>query len=100
MKMLILVAALACGSGDRLMDLRDKIPLGLKYIDLIVSMNPYYARFYIYQPGYPDSLQQCCSGRASGVLRVPVMDGRFCIRQSQRQMSWNVRVVLNPGREI
>lgn len=100
MEKLLLVAALACGPGDRLVDFRSKIPLGLKFVDLIVSVNPYYARFYIYQPGYPDSIQQCCSGKPAGVLRVPVIDGRFCVRQSQPQMKWSVRAVLRPDREM
>ena len=100
METFLLIAALACGPGDQLVDFHSKIPLGLKFVDLIVSVNPYYARFYIYQPGYPDSLQQCCSGKPSGVLRVPVIDGRFCIRQSQPQMKWTVHAILRPDREM
>jgi hypothetical protein len=77
-----------------------KIPRELKFIDLVVSVKPFYARFYIYQPGFPDSFMQCCSNKPSGVLRVPVIDGRFCVRQSQPQMKWQVRVVLRPELEI
>jgi hypothetical protein len=91
---------LACNPGDRLVDLRSKIARGLKFIDLVVSLEPYYTRFYIYQPGFADSLQQCCSGKPSGVLRVPVVDGRFCIRQSQPQMKWHLRAVLRPDVEV
>jgi hypothetical protein len=76
-----------------------KIPRGLKSIDLIVSVKPFYARFYIYQAGYPDSFMQCCSDKPSGVLRVPVIDRRFCVRQNQPQMKWRVRVVLKPDVE-
>jgi hypothetical protein len=28
--------------------------------DLMVTVEPFYARFYIYQPGFPESLQHCC----------------------------------------
>ena len=94
MSWLLIAAVLACNAGDRLVDLSGQIPRGLKFIDLIVSVKPSYARFYIYQPGCPDSFMQCCSDKPSGVLRVPVIDGRFCVRQSQPQMKWQVRAVL------
>ena len=51
MNWLLIVAALACNPGDRLVDLRDKIPRGQHSIDLMVTVEPFYARFYIYQPG-------------------------------------------------
>ncbi len=94
MSWLLIAAVVACNAGDRLVDLSGQIPRGLKFIDLIVSVKPSYARFYIYQPGFPDSFMQCCSDKPSGVLRVPVIDGRFCVRQSQPQMKWRVRAVL------
>lgn len=97
---LLIAAALACNAGDRLVDLSGKIPHGLKFVDLIVSVKPFYTRFYIYQPGYPDSFMQCCGDKPSAVLLVPVIDGRFCVRQSQPQMKWQVRVVLRPELEI
>lgn len=100
MSWLLIAAVVACNAGDRLVDLSGQIPRGLKFIDLIVSVKPSYARFYIYQPGFPDSFMQCCSDKPSGVLRVPVIDGRFCVRQSQPQMKWSVRVVLKPDVEI
>jgi hypothetical protein len=77
------MAALACNSGDLLVDLRDKIPRGLNSIDLMATIEPFYARFYIYQPGFPESLQHCCGSKPSSIIKVPVVDGRFCIRQSQ-----------------
>jgi hypothetical protein len=100
MSWLLVAAALACNAGDRLVDLSAQIPRGLRSIDLIVSVKPFYTRFYIYQPGYPDSFVQCCSDKPSGVLRVPVIDGRFCVRQSQPHMKWRVQVVLKPDLEI
>jgi hypothetical protein len=95
---LLIVAALACQPGDRAIDLSGKLPRGLQYIDFIVSVEPLYARLYIYQLGYPDSFQQCCSNKAISVLRVPIGAGRFCVRQSQPQMKWHLRAVA--GREI
>jgi hypothetical protein len=100
MKWVLIAAALNCNAGDRLIDLSGKIPRGLKFIDFVVSVEPFYARFYIYQPGYPDSFQQCCSNKPAGVLRVPVIDGRFCVRQSQSRMKWNVRILVRPDLEM
>lgn len=100
MEKLLLVAALACLRGDRLVDLTNKIPRDVRSMDFIVSLEPFYARFYIYQPGFPDSLQQCCSGRPTGILRIPVVDGRFCIRQSQPKMKWTVRALSRPDIEM
>jgi hypothetical protein len=97
---LLIAAALVCRPGDHLIDLSGKLPHGLKFVDLIVSVEPFYTRFYIYQPGYPDSFLQCCSNKPSGVLHVPVIDGHFCIRQSRPQMKWTVRLVLRPDLEI
>ena len=93
---LLITAVLACNSGDRLVDLRDKIPRGLNSIDLMVTVEPFYARFYIYQPGFPESLQHCCGNKPSSIIRVPVVDGRFCVRLSQPQMKWTVRALFRP----
>jgi hypothetical protein len=96
MNWLLIMAALACNPGDRLLDLRDKIPRGLNSIDLVVTVEPFYARFYIYQPGFPDSIQHCCSNKPTSIIKVPVVDGRFCVRQSQPQMKWTVRALFRP----
>src|SRR5260221_14084428 len=65
MEKLLLVAALACQPGDRLIDLSGKLPRGLQFMDLVV----FYTRFYIYQLGFPQSRQQCCSNKPTSVLR-------------------------------
>jgi hypothetical protein len=96
MNWLLITAALACNPGDRLVDLRDKIPRGLHSIDLMVTVDPFYARFYIYQPGFPESLQHCCGNKRASIIKVPVVDGRFCVRQSQPQMKWTVRALFRP----
>ena len=98
MEKLLMVIALACLPGDRLIDLSSKIPRGIRSMDFVVSLEPFYTRFYIYQPGFPDSLQQCCGGKPSGVL--PIIVGRFCVRQSQPQMKWTVRALLRPDIEM
>lgn len=100
MEKLLLVAALACMPGDRLVDLAGKIPRNVRSMDFVVTLEPFYARFYIYQPGFPDSFQQCCNGRPTGVLKIPVVDGRFCIRQSQPAMKWTVRALSRPDIEM
>jgi len=96
MNWLLIMAALACNPGDRLLDLRDKIPRGLNSIDLVVTVEPFYARFYIYQPGFPDSIQHCRGNKPTSIIKVPVVDGRFCVRQSQPQMKWTVRALFRP----
>jgi hypothetical protein len=100
MEKLLLVAALACQPGDRLIDLSGRLPRGLQYMDFVVSVEPFYTRFYIYQLGFPESFQQCCSNKPTSVLRVPIGTGRFCIRQSQSQMKWRVRALLRPDIEM
>ena len=96
MQWLLIAAALACNPGDRLVDLSNRIPRGLQSLDLVVTVEPFYARFYIYQPGFPDSIQHCCGNKPTSVIKVPVVDGRFCVRQSQPQMKWTVRGLLRP----
>ena len=100
MEKLLIIAALACQPGDRLIDLSGKIPRGLQFMDFVISVEPFYARFYIYQLGYPDSFQQCCSNKPTSVLRVPVGAARFCVRQSQPQMKWHARALARPDVEL
>ena len=38
MEKLLLVAALACQPGDRLIDLSGKLPRGLQFMDFVVSV--------------------------------------------------------------
>jgi hypothetical protein len=66
---LLLVAALACQPGDRLIDLSSKIPRGVRSMAFVVSLEPFYTQFYIYHAGFPDSVQQCCPGKPTAVLR-------------------------------
>ena len=101
MEKVLVVAALLCQPGDRLIDLRNEIPRGVSSMDFVISLEPFYTRFYVYQPGFPNSsLQRCCGGKPGAVLRIPVIDGRFCVRQSQTQMRWTVRALLLPGIEM
>jgi len=100
MEKLLIVAALVCQPGERLIDLTGKLPRGLQFMDIVVSVEPFYARLYIYQLGFPDSFQQCCSNKPTSVLRVPIGTGRFCIRQSQPKMKWRVRALLKSDIEM
>ena len=100
MDKLLLIAALTCQGGDRLVDLSGRLPRGLQYMDFVVSVEPFYTRLYIYQLGFPDSSQQCCSNKRTSVLRVPIGAGRFCLRQSQPQMTWRIRAVAKPDIEM
>ena len=98
--LLLTAAALACNPGYWLIDLSGKIPRGVTSMDFVVSVEPYYTRFYIYQPGFPESVQHCCGNRPTSVIKVPIVDGRFCIRQSQPQMKWHLRALLRPDIEM
>lgn len=97
MTLALILTMLACNPGDRLIDLSGKLPRTLKTIDLLISVEPFYARLYVYQPGFPDSTQSCCRNLLSSVLKVPVIDGRFCIRQSQPKMRWKLQILGQPG---
>jgi hypothetical protein len=100
MEKLLLIAALACQPGERQIDLAGKLPRALKFMDIVVSVEPSYTRLYIYQLGFPDSFQQCCSNKLTSVLRVPIGAGQFCVRQSQPQMKWHMRAILRPDIEM
>ena len=100
MEKLLIIAALVCQPGERLIDLSRELPRGLQVMDFVVSVEPLYARLYIYQLGFPDSFQQCCSNKPTSVLRVPIGTGRFCVRQSQPQMKWRLRGLLRPDIEM
>ena len=93
--------ALVCLPGDRLIDLSSKTPRGLRSMDFVVSLEPFHTRFYIYQPGFPDRFQHYCSGKPSGVLQIPIVDGRFCVRESQPQIQLETaRTLLRPYVEM
>jgi|SRR4051812_24500994 hypothetical protein len=92
--------ALACNPGDRLIDLSGKIPRAMKTIDLLVSVEPFYTRLYVYQPGFPDSSKSCCRNSPSSILKLPVIDGRFCVKQSQPQMKWKLQIITRPEEAI
>ena len=77
MESLLLLIALACQPGDRLLDLNGKLPAGLPFLDLVISVEPFYARVYVYEAGFPDSFQPCCSNKRTSVLRVPISSGRL-----------------------
>ncbi len=96
MVLALTLIALACSPGDRLLDLSGKLPHALKTIDVLVSVEPFYARLYVYQPGFPDSSQSCCRNQPSSVLKLPVIDGRFCIKQSQPKMKWKLQIIGRP----
>lgn len=100
MTIALVLIAIACNSGDRLIDLSGKLPASLRTIDLLVSVEPFYARLYVYQPGFPDSTQGCCRNQPSSVLKLPVIDGRFCIRQSQPQMKWKLQIIGRPDEAV
>ena len=100
MEWLLVTALLACNSGDRLIDLSSKLPPGLRSMDFVVTVDPFYARFYIYQPGDPEGFQPCCGNKRTSVIHVAILDGRFCVRQSQPNMRWKIRALLRPDIEM
>jgi len=97
----ILIAfVLACQPADRLVDWSSRVPAGVRLADVVVTVEPFYTRLSIYQPGHPETIQRCCNGKPASVLRVPIQDGRFCIGQSQPQMKWTLRLTFRPGMEL
>jgi hypothetical protein len=40
--------------------------------DILVTVDPFYTRLSIYQPGHFDTVQRCCNGRPASVMRVPI----------------------------
>lgn len=92
--MLILAAALACHSGYSLVDWSGRFPAGLKVVDVVVTISPFYSRVIIYPLENPDEFQQCCSNKTVSVIRLPVGNGKFCIRQSQPGMKWKMQILL------
>ena len=100
MNTLLMLIALTCQPGDRRLDLSNKLPRDLQFLDLVISVEPFYSGVYIYEPGSPDSFQQCCGNKKTSVIRVPVGSGRFCVRQSQPRMTWKIRGVLRGSIEL
>ena len=95
------MAALACNPGDRLVDLRDKISRGLNSIDLMVTVEPFYARFYIYQPGFPDS--RLLSPRQQAFFDYQGARWSTAVSASDkvaRGMKWTVRALFRPDIEM
>jgi hypothetical protein len=100
MSALLLLIALTCRPGEGLLDLSGKLPPGLRHLDLVISVEPFYARVYVYEAGFPDSFQPCCGNKRTSVVRMPVGSGRFCIRQSQPRMTWKIRGTLKGAIEL
>jgi hypothetical protein len=100
LQVLLLLAALACQSGDRAVDLSGKVPGNLQFIDFVISVEPFYARVYVYEPTLPNDFQQCCSNKPTSVLRLPSGTGHFCVRQSQPRMKWTIRALFRPDIEL
>ena len=100
MNTLLLLIALTCQPGDRLLDLGGKLPSDLQSMDLIISVEPFYARIYIYEAGSPDNFQQCCSNKRTSVLKLPIGSGRYCVRQSQPRMTWKIRGLIKGGIDL
>jgi len=100
MEKLLIIAALTCQPGDRLVDWHDRIPRGIDFADVVITLNPFYTRLLIYPAGHPEQTQRCCNNRQISVLHVPVGDGRFCIGQSQPQMKWKLQLTFRPEVEM
>jgi len=45
-------------------------------------------------------VQHRCGNRATSVFKVPVIDGRYCIRQSQPQVNWTARAMFVPDLQM
>jgi hypothetical protein len=100
MDKILIAALLACQPGHRLIDWSHRIPRATFLADILVTVEPFYTRLLIYQPGHFETAQRCCNGRQASVMHVLIEDGRLCLAQSQPQMKWSVRLSFNPGVEL
>ena len=100
MDRILIAALLACQPGHRLIDWSLQVPHGTFLADILVTVEPFYTRLSIYQPGHFETVQRCCNGRQASVMHVPIEDGRLCLAQSQPQMKWSLRLSFNPGVEL
>jgi hypothetical protein len=96
----IAAAILACLPGHRLIDWSDRLPAGIYSAEFVVTVNPFYTRLMIYQPGRPETMQRCCGGRQVSVVRAVIQDGRFCLGQSQPQMTWSLHMAVRPDLQL
>ena len=100
MEKVLIAALLACQPGHRLVDGSDRISHGTFSADILVTVEPLYARLLIYPAGHFEAVQRCCRGRQVAVMHVSIENGRFCIGQSQPQMKWTLRLSLRPSMEL
>lgn len=100
MEKLLIAVLLTCQPGHRLIDWSGQIPSGTLFADILVTVEPFYTRLSIYQPGHFEAVRRCCNGRQASVMHVPIENGRFCVAQSQPQMKWTLRLSLRPGLEL
>jgi hypothetical protein len=79
MEKILIAALLACQPGHRLVDWSNRVPLGTIFADIFVTVEPFYTRLLIYQPGHFETVQRCCNGRQASVIHVPIEEGRYCV---------------------
>ena len=97
---LLIALLLSCQPGHRLIDWSGQVPSGVFLADILVTVEPFYTRLSIYQPGRFESIWRCCNGRQASVVRVPIENGKFCVAQSQPQMKWTLRLSFKQGLEL
>lgn len=88
-----IVSALACAAGFQLVDWSARIPADYAIVSFIISVEPFYSRVTIYPLDHPDERVPCCGNKPTSVIALPRGSGMFCIRQSQPNMKWRMRVV-------
>jgi hypothetical protein len=97
---LLVMAALACQPGYRLFDIRGHLSPSAKVAEFIISVSPFYTRLTIYPVGHPEDLQRCCNNKPVSTVVFPIGNGQFCIKQSQPQMKWKLRLAARPDVEL
>ena len=88
-----IAAGLACAFGFHLVDWSDRIPTSYTVVNFVITVQPFYTRLTIYTLGHPDERLPCCGNKPTSVIILPRGDGKFCIRQSQPNMKWQMKVV-------
>lgn len=84
---------MACATGFQLVDWSQRISHDYSIVSFVINVEPFYSRVTIYPLDLPDERLPCCGNKPTSVITLPRGSGKFCIRQSQPNMKWKMRVV-------
>src|SRR5436189_5310699 len=94
------VSAIACATGFQLVDWSDRISPSFNVVSFVITVEPFYTRLTIYPLEHPDERLPCCGNKPTSVIALPRGDGKFCLRQSQPNMKWKMKIIHTKQRVI